>query len=199
MLSAKLAQALSEIGGRPSVSTLVDNPGANLQEDALSTIVDRFGGDSEILEGIARRTELPMVIVDRIITRVSEAAREYLAQTYGLPSVTGMLTTRARDKTLMAALEEAPRDEVLAYVTRLQARGQLNAGLVIRSIRGGHLFFAQAALSRMSGRRLGSVMQVFSHGTGDEMDRLLDRAGIPANLRRRILNCLPQGEGSAAA
>ena len=77
-VSASLSEALVETKNEDVVATLVANDGAEINESTFKKVVDEFASNDTIGKTLSERPDLPVNIVEDLMTRVSENLRTYL-------------------------------------------------------------------------------------------------------------------------
>ncbi len=90
-LSEGMVDFLVETGDICVAPTLIRNSQAPIKGSAFSTLMDRFEGQRWILELMVARTTLPPEIAIRLVSIVSEAAREKLARLHGIEDFTNLI------------------------------------------------------------------------------------------------------------
>src|SRR3546814_5670663 len=87
-LGPEASGAIASTADRASVLVLVANEGAIIRPDILETILVRYPTDESVLDPMARRSDLPLRLVERIVTRVSEHLRDHLVARYKIDAAT---------------------------------------------------------------------------------------------------------------
>ena len=185
-LSQELVASLAEIGDSCVAETLLANGKAPLTATNLSVLADRFEDSPWVLEAMADRQELPPEIVSRLINQVSRAARAKLAETYRMDDWTNPVGVEAEINSLLRAIRNAPPGSLRDYARGLDRNGELKPVLLIRALQSGYLEFVEAALAIRARVPPESVRTLISQGGRAGMNRLCDRAGIPAYLQEDL-------------
>src|SRR5579883_3443414 len=79
-VSAQVAEAIVEADQPSALAKLVGNDGAELAEPTLKRVLDRHGENEAIQQPMARRVQLPVTILERLVAEASSSLRETLAK-----------------------------------------------------------------------------------------------------------------------
>lgn len=152
-VSEAVAHSLVETGRRGVICVLLANDGALVAEPSLEAALDKFGDDEGVTALMVDRRELPLSIVERLVTVLSETLRERLIQRHRLPeTLADDLTRHGRERALSQLVTDDSRVvEIEALVGRLFASGKLTPTLLLRSICVGDLHFFEAGMARQAG------------------------------------------------
>lgn len=146
-VSAAVAEAIVAADEPAALAALVANDGADLKEETLQRVLDRHGGDEQIKEPMARRAQLPVTVLERLVVAASAGIREILARRNDLPGHLAsdlVLNTRERATASLLSPTSAAA-EALQLAQHLHRSGRLTPSLIIRAICLGDLVFVEAA------------------------------------------------------
>ncbi|HKS62638.1 MAG TPA: DUF2336 domain-containing protein, partial [Xanthobacteraceae bacterium] len=150
-LPRSVAAALAEVGSPEACLTLIENPGADIALFSLDRIVERFGHLAAIRESLLSFADLPAATRHALIIKVSETLAGFAVACNWLDEGRAQrIAQEACEKatvTLAASVEPA---QVSPLVGHLRASGQLNAGLVLRSLLSGNIDFFEQALAELA-------------------------------------------------
>ncbi len=151
-VSATVADALVEADQPAVIATLVGNAGAELGEKTLQRVLDRHGDNEAIQEPMARRSELPVTVLERLVVAASAGLREVLAKRTDLPShLASDLVLNTRERATASLLSPtSPAAEALRLAQHLSRSGRLTPSLIVRAICLGDLAFLDAAFAVLS-------------------------------------------------
>src|SRR5579863_1950624 len=79
-VSSSVAEAIVQADQPSALAKLVGNKGAEIGERMLQRVLDRHGDNEAIQEPMARRAELPVTILERLVAAASAGLRETLAK-----------------------------------------------------------------------------------------------------------------------
>ncbi|KAK0330735.1 hypothetical protein LTR94_031685, partial [Friedmanniomyces endolithicus] len=103
-----VATVLAAEGRQEAVLALAANDNADLSEDALGLVVDRFGHASEVVSALAYRQVLPLSVTERLVVLASDAAREHLVTRHALaPETAIQFADFARERATIDLVDQA--------------------------------------------------------------------------------------------
>lgn len=162
-LGFKATSTLAAKGERSAVLVLITNNGVVLQPEVLDTVLQRYNSDESILDPMARRSDLPLRIVERIVTFVSKGLRDLLVEVHRIdPTTAAVLEDQARERTLVAMLERKDADNLDRLVAQLADTGKLTSSLLLRAICIGEMQFVIkgiAVLTSIQAERAARLIQ----------------------------------------
>ena len=124
------------------VAHLVENEGAEISDKSLETVVDTLGDSEKVQGAMVSRTQLPVTVIERLVTVVSDNFKEQLANRLDLPA--GMaegLLTQSREKTVVGLSVGSDEASVLKLVRQLMANDRLTPSIVLRAECMGNILF----------------------------------------------------------
>jgi uncharacterized protein (DUF2336 family) len=89
-VSRDVAGVLADVGCEQAVRMLAANDNADLSEQALGVIVDRFAASPEVVTAVAYRQVLPLHVTERLIALASETVREHLVARHAVAPETAI-------------------------------------------------------------------------------------------------------------
>jgi len=148
-VSAVVADAIVEADQPTAVATLVANNGADLKEATLQRVLDRHEHNDEIKEPMAKRNQLPVTVLERLVVAASSNLCDILAKRNDLPShLASDLVLNTRERATASLLSPASASiDALQLAQHLQRSGRLTASLILRAICLGDLTFVEAAFA----------------------------------------------------
>ncbi|MCG6122433.1 MAG: DUF2336 domain-containing protein [Microvirga sp.] len=203
-VTAPVCAALAEIGACEALLELLENPGAEITQSALSRILARHGSDPAIREAMLARHDLPVEIRQAITVAVADALRLFVVDR-GWMSVerTERVTREAKEKSTIALSSGATLDDVVSLVAHLRESGQLTPALILRAVLSQGAAFAEAAFAELADMPLKRVSGLLQDKRGAGFSALYRKAGLPAGLYpafHAAFSALrePQGDGRFA-
>lgn len=196
-LPKEIVQALLDKGNEEAILNVVANSGAIVTETMMQALLEKYKHNTSFLEALIRRSQLPKGIMDNVVTTVSQALQEQLAQIYRLPSRS--LTPRkmpfndnneARKVSSTSAflpifssekVNKAPHSESTALADYFYRRGKLTYSILLRALCGGDLGFFEAGLARLTGIPLEETHQALWNKNPAVFHALYEKAHMPAN------------------
>jgi uncharacterized protein (DUF2336 family) len=189
-LSEGTVDCLVETGDVCVAATLIRNSQAPMKESAFSTLMDRFERQPWILELMVARTTLPPEIAIRLVSRVSEAAREKLARSHGIEDFTNLPVADARTNSFIRIIQSLRRDQLEDFARSLNRMGDLGPAFMLRALRIGLVNFFEAAMAVQACIPVRNVRAIIRSGDDEALTRLFERCSVPDVWRKEFLDAL---------
>jgi len=178
-LSEGLVESLAEVGDAHVAETLIGNVEAPINISAYSAIIVQLGDTPWILDSLVEQRPLPAEVAVMLISKVSEAAREKLAEKYDLNDLTAPVVAEATDCALLRVIQDAEGAQLLEYARSLYRLGELDPSFLMRAIQFGCLEFFEAAMAVRGRIPVDAARKLIRSGGDDAIFRLCKKAGIP--------------------
>jgi uncharacterized protein (DUF2336 family) len=150
-VSATVSEALVETHNQDVVANLIANEGAEISETALQQVVDEFGETAAIQGSLVQRTTLPVTVVERLVTMVSDQLREHLVVHHHLSGdVVNAIMTQSREHATITLVTGARREDVEGLVRHLRLNGRLSTSIMLRAVCMGDLAFFEAGMAELA-------------------------------------------------
>lgn len=180
-VSAPVSEALVNTDNRRAVVRLVGNDGAEIADDTMSKVVDRYGDDESIAAPLVRRGDLPVTMIERLVTMVSDRLRTYLIEQHDISEeVAARLIDESRERATVNLVDSNARaDDMPHLVRQLAGNGRLTPSLILRAACLGEMLFVEAAMAYLTGLPEQKVWRLV-HDEGPLGFRAIySRAGLP--------------------
>jgi len=188
-----VAVAIAEAGAERSVTFLIRNPGAELEEASVR-VLDRFSGNLKMMDFLSERADLPLEVVARLVEHVSESCCAALVQRYGLESTHAeALADAAKGAGLARWVAGASRGALNEYIRQLESRGALTDRLLTDVARYGGIQLFESAAAYRTGIDLERVEGIVRSGQTEYIQRLLRKAGFKGAAAKRLVGALLEG------
>ncbi|MCK5424270.1 MAG: DUF2336 domain-containing protein [Emcibacter sp.] len=151
-LSSDLTDAIVENSESEEViSTLVSNEGADLKEETMGKVMDKYGEVEAVSDSLANRGQLPIGVAERLVSLVSEKVRDHLVTHHEMtPDMVMDLFLSARERATVSLLSDgADVMDVRKLVEQMHEHGRLTETLIFRAICMGDVVFFEAALAKL--------------------------------------------------
>ncbi|MDC1090195.1 DUF2336 domain-containing protein [Emcibacteraceae bacterium] len=169
-VSANLADTIVEnTSDAEVVATLMKNDGAELQEDTMDKVLDKYGDDERVNVPMAQRAQLPLKVTERLVNLVSEQVRDHLVTHHEMSSDMVMdLFFNARERATANLIYDGTKAEMDFgdFVEQLHSNGRLTETLIFRALCLGDVIFFEAALAKLADIPIGNAYQLI-HDRGD--------------------------------
>lgn len=163
---------------------LLNNHGAELDEQALCGLLERYGKQRGIMDVLARRSSLPLAVAERVVTLVSSAVAEGLRRKYRISGEELELEAqKAREQSTLELLRgHATRHEVEKLVEQLALFERLTPTLIFTALCQGHILFFEMSLARLGGIPLENVQKLLSDRGGLGFRAVYNKSGLPSGM-----------------
>ena len=133
------------------VETLVGNDGARFRDATLERVVDRYGEDDSVARRLADRNDLPVTIVEQLVSAVSDELRSYLVKRHDMtPADAAQLMQESRERAVVNLIDGVSADDLPKLVSQLASNGRLTPTLILRALCMGEMRFFEAAMSHLT-------------------------------------------------
>jgi uncharacterized protein (DUF2336 family) len=178
-ISAALGHEIIATDNIQAVATLSGNDGADLTEGQLDLILDRFGFDERIRVPLVERKVLPPVIVERLVSIVSDRLRQQLLEKHPIGTeLAGDLAITARNRVLQSSPQPNPAEVVEA----LYRSGSLTPDELLRAACRGDIVFVEEAMARLADLQVANAHQLIHDAGPLGLKAIYGRAGLPQDL-----------------
>lgn len=183
-VSSMVSTALVETRNENVVRQLVNNDGANISEHSLKRIVQDHSRSDAVISGMAARPNLPVTVVENLLSIVSESVAQELKNKYSevasrvereAQRVRETMTLRLLDTTLDA-------QSVHQLVNQLYDEGRLTPSLIFTSLCRGNFGFFEESLARMANIPLANAHKLISDKGDLGFRSLYKKAGLPDSM-----------------
>lgn len=182
-LSEAVSFAISDVGSLGAVTSLIANDGAEISERSCSRVVERFPEERSLMEKLAERADLPPVVVERIIFKVSKRYGEYLSEKFGLATdYASYLVSMANRQVFSRTLEMAPLSEIDNYLKQLMAIDGLTSDVLLNYLQNGNVRLFTMAVAVRLDRPYEAVEGKLAQGDKKIVARLLEAAGFSKSV-----------------
>lgn len=183
-VSRDVAGVLAAEGCEQAVRVLAANDNADISEDALGVVVDRFAASPEIVAAVAYRQVLPLHITERLIELASDAVREHLATRHAVAPETAIrLAQYARERATVDLVDQAASSaDLTSFMTQLNARKALTPSLLLRALARGHMALFEHGLAELANTPHQRAWLMVHDAGPLGLKAIYDRAGLPPRL-----------------
>ncbi len=183
-VSSGVAEALIDSENPQAVARLVANQGADLNDDAMGRVIEKYEESEAVADSLVRRPNLSAAISERLVTALSGRLESFLVEQHELAADTASsLILQVRERATVSLLSEGSSDEELdRLIEQLQVNGRLTPTLVLRALCMGDISFFEVALARLAGVPVQNA-RILIHDKGTlGLESIYLRAGLPERL-----------------
>jgi uncharacterized protein (DUF2336 family) len=181
-LPCSVSAAIAEVGSAEACLVLLENETAETVPFSLDRIVQRFGHLAAIRDVILSRDDLPAATRQALVVKLSETLADFVTSREWLGEDRARRITReACEKATIALAADSAEEEVRPLIRHLRESGQLNAGLILRSLLSGNVELFEEAVADLAQVPLSRVIGIVHDRRGAGLRALYDKAGLPAS------------------
>jgi len=180
-LSEAVSTEVVQTRNAQAIAQLMKNPGARIPDKILHDVMREYSKDTDIMAAIAGRENLPMTVVEKVITLVSDSLVDLLRSRYNVaPASIAHESEKTREVATLKLMDGSvnPR-EVEKLVEQLQTYGRLTPSIILTSLCRGNLYFFEASLARLSNIPVRNAEILIHDKGGLGFKALYAKAGLP--------------------
>lgn len=182
-LSENLSFAISVHGGEQSVQALMENETAEISERVCGKTIERFPEQKGIMNSMAKREDLPLTILDRLIEKLTDDVRDTLVKSYGLgEEYASYIAGQTQYKARFAILEKASEKEIEKFFRHLKTDHLLDDQTCIQVLSNTGIQAFLIAMSVRSGFGIFKVKRYLEDGTREGIAALFKEAKVSSGL-----------------
>lgn len=170
VLRSKAAAKVAAIARRPKVSgslvteivryadshalaDLAANDGAEISPEQAGLMLARYRDNDLITEAFIRRRDLPIGIMERLVTAISEEAAVALSARHALPvDMVIDIANRTRERATIDLIDQSfLTQDIARFTRRMHDEGRLTATLILRAAGVGQMRFVEHGLAVLAG------------------------------------------------
>ncbi|GIK48213.1 MAG: hypothetical protein BroJett013_09100 [Alphaproteobacteria bacterium] len=183
-ISVTVTGAISVYAVSEAVERALSNDNAEFDESGLDAVLSRFEGVSGVTAAMVHRNELPVAVVEKLVSVVTGELFDHLVNNHELPPQIAIdLAMSSRERATIDIVEQAARQSDLPrFVQQLNLNGRLTPSLLMRGLCLGHMDFVEHAMAELGGIAY-QRMWLLMHDSGPlGLKAAFDRAGLPPRL-----------------
>lgn len=183
-VSSRVSDALIDTNYPQVIETLVTNETANISQTGFGKILTEHGANESIQSGLVGRDNLPPAIAEKLITMVSSALADQIAEKYDVDaSIIKEQSNEAREKLTLDMLRpDMTEAEVAQLVYEMAKAERLSPSIIMSSLCGGHLLFFETCLAQKANIQLKNAQRLASDKGQLGFDALYKKTGLPESM-----------------
>jgi uncharacterized protein (DUF2336 family) len=179
-VSEEVSDALVQTQNENVVAELVENEGAEISEKSFATVVETLGDSEKVQGAMVNRASLPVTVIERLMTVVSDNLKEQLSNGKDLSSdMTDGILTQSREKAVLGLSKEVDEDSVLKLVRQLLTHDRLTPSIVLRAACMGNIMFLECAMAERAGISVNNARALIKDSGELGLKSLFAKAGLP--------------------
>lgn len=183
-VSPRVSDALVETNYTQVLTSLLGNKGAEISAQGLSKIATDFADQGSVMQALIDHPNLPVTVVERVISKASDAVASQLKEKYQLnESQVGEGSAKVRDEYMMRLIEgELSDHEIAALVEQMEADGTLNPSILMTALCRGQLSFFTIAIAAIAKISVTSTHKLLSDRGSHGFDGIYKKSGLPDSM-----------------
>ena len=183
VVSAPVAAALAEVGGRLDIALLLRNPGAHLTPHVMVRLASRCGKDATIRELLLERQDLPATARHILIEKIGDTLSDSgLVAALIPPRKRERIRREACESALVRVLAGAGEAELAEMAEHLRAEGRLSTMFLMHALCAGRTAFFAEVISNLSGVARVRARSILASGRPRAVRALIEAGGIHRDL-----------------
>lgn len=183
-VSPSVSAALVDTENNDVVSTLVQNQGASISEQSYTKIVEDFGKDSDIINVVVKRANLPVAVVENLLNLVSDSVAQELKNKYtGASRKLEDEARKTRESMTLRLLETTVEpQQVTELVEQLYDTHRLTPSIILTALCRGNFTFFEYSLAKMAGIPSDNARKLINDKGELGFKSLYKKAGLPDSM-----------------
>ncbi|MGE3303164.1 MAG: DUF2336 domain-containing protein [Hyphomonadaceae bacterium] len=183
-LSEKVTGAVAAFADQRALEAALANDNARFDEAGLNTALQRMGDRPGVTGAMARRRELPVGVVEKLVALVTGEVFDYLVNHHEVPPQLAIdLASGARERATLDLVEQAGLQRDLErFVKQLSLHGRLTPSFIMRALCLGHVEFIEHAMGELAGLPHHRAWLMLHDSGALGLKAVFDRSGLPARL-----------------
>lgn len=171
--------AISEKGGEVAVTNLMDNETAEVSTRVCLTLTDRFASNDKVMGGLSQRDDLPLAVIEVLVTKLSENLTAAMVEKYGLgEDFAAYIGGEAQFKTMQVAMKKASDGELRIYLKEQAVKGNLEGPVILQMLKTGDFRAFCRAIALRSNMTMHDVETLLRDGSSAAFHLMLQRANL---------------------
>ncbi len=180
MVSELVSHTLVNTKNNDVVATLVTNDGAKISEQSFQIMMDGMGEDERLQAAMVSRGDLPVTVLERLVTIVSDHMKDELVKRHELSSAMATdLILQSRERAIITLSTEHDREDVEQLVRQLLDSKRLTPSIMLRALCMGDLTFYEASMSALCQLPLVNIRQLIHDSGPLGLKAVYEKTGLP--------------------
>ena len=190
-VSASLAAAVAEVGGKAACLAILANVGAQVTTFSLRRMSERFGREADMRTTLLSLDGLPVDIRQSLIVQLGDALEQLaLVKTFISSEKRSTLVKDACDKATVDLAFSARGNELEALVEHLRLSNQLTADILVRGLCMGNVDLFVIALKSLTNLSEKRIRDCVYDASSSVISALCQKAGVSDAVVPAIVSAL---------
>lgn len=187
-VSEQVSDELVNVKHSEVTSALLDNHGARISEKSFDEIARQASADDSVAQKLIDRPALPMTVVSKLSSALSQNMAEQLQQKYHIDETQASEGAKAAGEhnILEIIAQHTDEDQTNQLVAQLHQDGLLSSSLVINALCHGNMPFFEASLAALSGVPLKNTKLLIADKGKLGFRALYNKAALPQTMFRAM-------------
>ena len=180
-ISEQLSDTLVDTDKEEVVESLMNNSEAKISIETLNKTIEKFAKSGVIMEAMVSKAHVPYVIIEKIMTLVSDEIKKKLTEKY---KIRENVAKQALDKTqednvldfLITNNDKAQKKDLVDY---LFSNDKLTHSILLRALCKGDIYFFVIGLAKLSNMEYSEVEQIIFKEGVTSFSALYKKANMP--------------------
>ena len=179
----RVSETLVEEGNEKPVIVLISNNLSKISDYAYQRIMERFRDSEAIHRPLLMRSQVPVRILEKLITVVSDNLKQQLLMRRDLPApLITAIVSQTREKAILSLSEASSENEVRTLVIHLNGVNRLTPNLILRAACVGDMKFFEYALALRAGIPIRNARVLIYDSGQMGLERLYEEADLPDEM-----------------
>ncbi|NVJ92012.1 MAG: DUF2336 domain-containing protein [Methylocystaceae bacterium] len=180
-ISPVLSHTLAEVGDENVVESLLQNPGAEIEDETYESVLDRFKHSPRIHTGMAKRHTLPKHIIERMVDLVGDQLKAYLVTHHQVSHVLAekMILESRTDAVRRLLADPMSTRDAETLVKELARKEKLTPELIFRALEIGDRAFFEHAMAQRVGIAIDAARTLIKDPGERGFAALYQKAALP--------------------
>lgn len=183
-VSNAVSAALVETENADVVSHLVKNAGAEISENSFQKIITDHGASEDIVTNVVQRANLPVTVVENLLSIVSETVAQELKGKYaGVSQKLEQESKKARETMTLKLLDTTTDPEqVQQLVDQMYESDRLSPSIILTALCRGNFTFFETSLAKIAGIPAANASKLINDKGALGFKSLYKKAGLPESM-----------------
>ena len=198
-VSEIVSDAIVRLGDDHALDALIRNDGARISRTSMEAAVDRARGSKILHEGVVKRDDLPLDLLNEMYFIVENNLRDQIMKRNAAvdPATLDAALSKTRSRMASSAKEKSKESqEASAFINAKKAAGELNAKLIISLFRENKTTHFHYGLAELTGLDPDTVVSLLDRKDIDGLAMICRAANIDRPLFVTIAVLACGGDGA---